>query len=352
MLRADPTRLDRVFGQLRRRVVQDRALQAAALAIGDADGLIRRETFSVARPIDPDSVFFLASVTKPIFATAFMQLVESGDVGLHQPIADFEPALRGGGRELITPWHVLTHTSGVADIQPESMRRVRPSAAQFTRMVIESPLRFEPGARYEYNSASFYLLGMLMERLSGLSYVRFLDERLQRPLGMAASFDPRRARGPVITVQNAGVDNRIARFLMVRWLARTAIPGGGLFGTLDDLLRFGAAWLRPRQSDGRLVPLRPETIELMSQDQTRGEIRGNIDGEDKPIHFGLGWGKPTLMKEAPGSARVVSHGGATGTRIWIDPDAGLVFVFFTNRWAAERAVEAEVLRLTYQAIAA
>jgi CubicO group peptidase (beta-lactamase class C family) len=217
-------------------------------------------------------------------------------------------------------------------------------------MVIDSPLRFEPGTRYEYNSASFYLLGLVMKRVSGLDYVRFLDERLQRPLGMAATFDPRRSRGPVVTVQNAGVDNRVARYLMVRWLTRTAIPGGGLFGTLDDLVRFGAALLRPRDVAGRLQPLRPETIALMAEDQLRGEIRGVVEGEERPVHFGLGWGKPTLMNDFRGSASVVSHGGATGTRIWIDPDAGLVFVFFTNRWSAERAVEVEALRGTYEAL--
>ena len=68
------------------------------------------------------------------------------------------------------------------------------------------------------------------------------------------------------------------------------------------------------------------------------------------VHFGLGWGKPTLMRDTPGSLGVISHGGATGTRIWIDPEADLVFVFFTNRWATERAVEAEALRGTYEAL--
>jgi CubicO group peptidase (beta-lactamase class C family) len=58
------------------------------------------------------------------------------------------------------------------------------------------------------------------------------------------------------------------------------------------------------------------------------------------------------MRETPGSPRVISHGGATGTRIWIDPDAQLVFVFFTNRWATERVVEAEALRGTYEALRA
>ena len=339
-----------MFTRVAERVTADRALPAAALAIADADGPIRVETFSQGAAIERNSIFFLASVTKPIFATAFMQLIEDGSVGLHQPIADFEPRFSGGGKELITPWHVLTHSSGVIDLQPEMIRRLRPSGEQITQLVIDSPLRFEPGSRYEYNSASFYLLALLIEKLTGLGYVRFLDERLQRPLGMATTFDPRRNGRPIITVENAGVDNRVARYFMVRWLARSALPGGGLFGTLDDLLRFGAAILRPRDVGDGVLPLRPETIDLMATDQTRGAISGDWDGEELPVHFGLGWGKPTLMRNGPGSPRVISHGGATGTRIWIDPDADLVFVFFTNRWATERQVEAEALRGTYEAL--
>ncbi len=352
LLRVDPARLDPVFERLRARVETDRALPAAALAVADADGPIRVETFSQGAPISRDSIYFLASVTKPIFATAFMQLIEDGSIGLHQPIADFEPGLRNGGKEVVTPWHILTHTSGVMDLQPEMIRRLRPSPQQITQLLLDSPLRFEPGSRYEYNSASFYLLGLLMEKLTGLDYIHFLDERLQRPLGMSATFDPRRTGRPIVTVENAGVDSRVKRYVMVRWLARTALPGGGLFGTLDDLLRFGGALLRPRDVGDRVLPLRPETIALMAEDQTRGEISGEIDGEVKRVHFALGWGKPTLMSEIPGSPRVISHGGATGTRIWIDPDSDLVFVFFTNRWATERAVEVEALRGTYEALRA
>jgi CubicO group peptidase (beta-lactamase class C family) len=79
-------------------------------------------------------------------------------------------------------------------------------------------------------------------------------------------------------------------------------------------------------------------------------VPGFYDGQERAVHFGLGWGKPTLMFDLPGSPGVVSHGGATGTRLWIDPHAGLVFVFFTNRWAADRAPESAALRATYEAM--
>jgi CubicO group peptidase (beta-lactamase class C family) len=349
-LRDDPSRLDRPFARLAERV-RDGALPAAAMAIGDADGMIRRETFSGdTKAIDPNSNFFLASVTKPIIATSFMQLVEEGRVGLHQPIADFEPRMKAGDHAKVTPWHILTHTSGLSDFDPRDIGRKRPSATDMTNWVIESPLRFEPGTQWEYVSATFYLLTLIIERVTGMGYVAHLDERLQTPLGMHTTFAPRRASRPIVAVQGIGVDSFLTRYLVLRYLARAALPGGGLFGGLDDLTRFGAALLRPRIVDGRHLPLRSQTIAEMAEDQLRGTVVGTEDEEERPVHHGLGWGKPTLMRDVPGSTNVFSHGGASGTRLWIDPDAGLVFVFFTNRWNHERIVETEALRGVYESL--
>jgi CubicO group peptidase (beta-lactamase class C family) len=350
-LRRDPALLDRVAESLGEQV-RSGALPAAALAIGDADGQIRSETFSGdGRGLSPDSFFFLASVTKPIFATAFMQLVEDGRLTLDEPIVRYLPEFANApGKADVTSRHLLTHTSGVPDYTPDMIRKYRPSGAAMTQYGIDSPLRFAPGTRYEYCSASFYLLARIIESLTGIRHTDYLRERVFDPLGMITTYDPRQLRRPIVTVHGAGVDNRLTRFLILRYLAATSIPGGGLFGTLDDLLRFGAAVLRPRRVDDRSTPLSPDTIDQMLEDQLGG-VPGTYEGEERSVHFGLGWGKPTLMRDVPGSPRVVSHGGATGTRLWIDPDAGLVFVFFTNQWSPDRGPENEALQGTYAAMA-
>ena len=348
-LRDRPDRLEPVFARLRDRVSTG-VIPAAALAVGDLDGEIRSATFSGRRPLSRDSFFFLASVTKPIFATAFMQLVDDGAVDLHEPISRFVPEFsRDPDKARVTPWHLLTHTSGVADVPVDEIRRTRPSADQMTRSTIEAPLRFKPGTRWEYCSSSFYLLGLIMTSVTGLPYREFLRERVLAPLGMESTFDPRRSGRPIATVHGIGVENPVVRFFLLRYIARTAVPGGGLFGTLDDLLRFGAATLRPTRTGDRFQPLSPRSIELMMRDHTQG-ISGIDEGEERRVHHGLGWGKPTLMSELPGSERVVSHGGATGTKLWIDPDAGLVFVFFTNQWSPNRQPEYEALFGTYEAM--
>ena len=353
--RLDPARLDDVFMRLGERVVSGH-VPAAALAVGDARGPLRKEVFvgeaghSGGGRMDAESIFFLASVTKPIFATAFMQLVEEGLVALHEPISRHLPEFTGGGRERVTAFHLLTHTSGVQDVLPELIRRTRPSGPRLTRLTIEAPLRHEPGTRWEYCSTSFYLLAEMARRLTGLAAEPLLRERLFEPLGMAdTTFDPRRARRPIVPVQGIGADNRLKRFLLLRYVASIAHPGGGLFGTLDDLLHFGAALLRPAQADGRWLPIAPKTFRLMAQDHVRG-LPGVAYDEERPMHHGLAWSKPTLNKDVPGGPGVVDHGGATGTRLWIDPDAELVFVYFTSRWDPDRGPELEALRGTYAAL--
>ena len=350
-LRREPTRLDEVFTALRSRVVAG-DLPAAALAVGDGDGPIRAEaTGEGGQPISTATNFFLASITKPIFATAFMELVEDGSVGLHEPLARWLPGMEVGDKAAVTPWHVLTHTSGVIDVAPDELVRRRPSAARMTQAVIERPLRFTPGTRWEYNSASFYLLARVIERVTGMGYVAYLAERLSQPLGMALTFDPRSADRPVVPVHGAGVDNRFVRFLVLRYLSGAALPGGGLFGNLADLASLGAALVAPRPAGGReRFPLRAETVAEMAQDQTHG-LPGQIDGEERSVHVGLGWAKPTLMRDVPGSKSVISHGGVSGGRLWIDPDIGLVIVFLTNRWQADRGPEIDTIRGVYEALA-
>ena len=345
--------LDGVFRGLASEV-EAGAVPAAALAIGDGEGPIRIQAFSgrFHRRIDQNSLFFLASVTKPIFATAFLQLVEDGLVDLKAPLAEHLPGFDTPAKRGVTAWHLLTHTSGVPDVPTEQIRRERPTAARMTELASTSDLRFAPGTRWEYCTSSFYILGELIRRLTGLPYPRYLEERLFEPLQMRhTTFDPRGRGRPLVPVHGIGADSRLRRFFLLRYLVSIAPPGGGLWGTLDDLLRFGAALLRPRPAGDGHVPLSPRMIELMGEDQTHG-LPGVVEDEERRVHFGLSWGKPTLMGTAPGSTRVISHGGATGTRIWVDPDADLVFVYFTNQWAPERGPELAALRGTYEALAA
>jgi len=348
--RLDPRLLEPVFEQLRERV-REGIVPAAALAVGDADGPIRSAVFSSSERLrlDERSVFFLASVTKPIFATALMQLVEEGRLELSAPVASHLSEFAAGAKARVTLWHLLTHTSGVPDTPADVIRSRRPSVRRMTRLAMEAPLNFEPGTRWEYCTASYYVMAEIMRRVTGLDYREFLRQRLFLPLNMESTFDPRSQGSRIVPVKGVGADSRIKRYLLLRYVVAIAPPGGGLFGTVGDLLTFGAATLRPRPAERGYLPLAPETIELMGRDHTAGVI-GVHEGQQRPVHHGLGWHKPTLMDHRPGSERVVAHGGATGTSLWIDPAANLVFVYLTNEWDPDRTPREEALRGVYEVL--
>ena len=216
------------------------------------------------RRVAADSVFFLASVTKPIVATAVMQLVDEGRLDLHAPISRYVPEYSGGLRDRVTAWHVLTHTSGIPDIGLEHLTRGRPSFAKQLRTVLRRDAHVR--ARQPLLVRVQLVLpagGGPRRRLTGLPFPEALRRRVLAPLGMVdTSFDPRPQRPRVQQVHGVRVDNFVTRELMVRFLASATLPGGGLFGPAEDLLRFGrsrAAARRGRRQRPAAVPGAPST---------------------------------------------------------------------------------------------
>lgn len=309
-----------------------------------------------------ESLFFLASVTKPIVATAVMQLVDEGRLDLHAPIGRVVPEFQGPGKDAVTPWHVLTHTSGVPDIDQAVLRRSRPSAAQMLERVCRDPLAFEPGSRYSYASDSFYLLAASISRLTGMPFPEALRRRVLAPVGaFDVSFDPRGQRSRIVQVHGIPLGNRLVRELILRFLARATLPGGGLWGKAEDLLRFGRAML-PLESGAGPRLLSQGAIDEMTREQTEGILEVSADGATRVPHYALGWGKPNPEGTAPSvlgtppdtavrvpaSPSAFTHGGATGTRLWVDPDRELVFVFLTNSWGISDAAMFSTLAEVYR----
>ena len=141
------------------RVVAEGTLPCLVFGVVDAQG--RREIISVSGPTTDahdDSVFFIASVTKAIVATALMQYVDEGRLDLGTPLARYLPGFDGEGREAITAWHLLTHTSGLPDMPTERLRAERPTYGRMLAETMGDTPRWEPGSRYEYNSSAWCLL--------------------------------------------------------------------------------------------------------------------------------------------------------------------------------------------------
>jgi CubicO group peptidase (beta-lactamase class C family) len=133
---------------------------------------------------------------------------------------------------------------------------------------------------------------------------------------------------------------------LLEYLAAIAMPGGGLWSTAGDLVRFARAYLRAGSLDGaRLLP--PAFVALMGREQTRGILEPPADGvgPDRDPRYALGWGKPGGDGGVPCTEEAIEHGGATGTRLFIDPGTDLAVVVLANRWdvaETSRAVVAAV----------
>ena len=155
------------------------------------------------------------------------------------------------------------------------------------------------------------------------------------------SFDP----GAANAARTAPVHNR------GDWLdyyKTLQVPGGGLWSTAADLLRFGQAFLNDGQPEYAL--LAPATLDLMTPGPHRRVTGTGGGAAPRPVHYGLGWRKPTLDDPLPGSPAVFGHGGATGTYLWVDPDWDLVVVFLTNQWGIETPVPRRAIQAVYSAL--
>lgn len=368
--RADPQRI-RACLQPAAEAVRAGVIPSAVVAVADSAGTIALEMFPgpSTRRLRTDSIFFLASLTKPVVATGVMRLVDGGLVDLHAPIERYVPAFQGPAKERVTAWHVLTHTAGIQDVHPDVLRQQRPSGARLLEMICQAPLRFEPGSRYEYCSSSFYLLAELLVRFTGRPFPQALHQTVMEPAGMVdTSFDPRHGRSRILPVEGVPMRNRLVQELVLRYLAKTALPGGGLWGTAEDLARFGRGLLPRATAEDRGL-LSAASLEEMTREQTAGILEISDDGTRRDPRYALGWGKPRAdgtapsvvgglapalgasattevgvaqaelpaFETVPASPRSFTHGGATGTRLWVDPDRDLVFVFLTNLWGASDA---------------
>ncbi len=136
--------------------------------------------------IDKDSIFLVASLTKPTTCTAVVQLIENGLLSLDTPVHTVLPEFVGGGREKVTVLHLLTHTSGLPDGIPENQeyRRRHATLGEFADRMCALDLLFEPGTAISYQSAGINLLGSIVHKVSGQPLPIYLRENVFRPLGM------------------------------------------------------------------------------------------------------------------------------------------------------------------------
>lgn len=293
-----------------------------------------------ATPVDADTLFLVASITKPVTATAVMRLVEQGLVGLDDPVAEHVPAFGCRGKGAVRVRHLLTHTSGLPDMLPENedLRRAHAPLAAFVERICDLSLDFAPGTSVQYQSCGIAMLGEIVHRVSGFPLPEFLRQEVFDPLGMndthlgipEGSVDPDRARVARVRLP-AAMEGTDWGWNSPYWHALGA-PWGGMFTTVADMVRFGQCMLQGGEVGGVRL-LSPATVAAMTRDQTWPMI-DIPEALRRRQAWGLGW-KLVPPREAgyfgdllsPGS---YGHGGATGTTMWVDPARELVCCLFTT----------------------
>lgn len=336
--------------------VDGKQLSGLVYVVGTSKGIAAHEALGLAdiasnRPMEKDSLFRIASMTKPLTAIGIMILQDEGKLSVEDPVEKHLPEFKGqmmvaeknGDRVVLTKpsrpitiRDLLTHTSGLAGFPPGLSdiygKRDR-TLAEATLAVSQLPLQFEPGSKWAYSNTGIDTLGRIIEVKSGKSYEDFMAERIFEPLGMKdttpfpSSEQLQRSATLYGTKDGELVD---VGFVLIGKGegAKHPIPAGGLFSTGADLAKAYQAMLNGgKMGDKRIIS------EASAQQMTSLQTGDIVCGFTPGMGFGFGW---AYTKEPQGVHAMLSkgaygHGGAFGTQGWIDPEKDLFLVLLFQR---------------------
>lgn len=292
-------------------------------------------------PMAEDTLFWIASMTKPVTAAAVMQQVEAGQIDLDAPVSDYLPAfkeLKGpdGKPASVTLKQCLTHTSGLADLEPGEGANLR-TLEELIPLVVSKPLNFAPGSKWQYCQSSINTAARVVEVVAGQTFPDYLHEHFFKPLGMDdTSFYPTEKQAERLATSYAKQENGELKPAVLRFLYgqpvtsrnRYPLANGGLFSTARDYHRFCLMLLGNGEFEGQRY-LKPESVAMMSSIQT--------DGLETGFTPGNGWGIGCcVVKQPQGITAALSpgsygHGGAYGTQAWIDPVKKRIYLLMVQR---------------------
>jgi CubicO group peptidase (beta-lactamase class C family) len=312
-------------------------------------------------PMTRDTVFWLASTSKPFQATALMMLVDDGKIGLDDPVTKYLPHFKprsatrpDGKKALREPAHPITvrmllnHTHGLSpNYSPAAPPDDGVPLKVWVDELLTRPLLHEPGVAFTYSDAGSNVSSRIVEVVSGKAFEEFLDERLLTPLGMKdTTYFPnsdqlsRLATAyyvPPGTKQLTPVPDELARPRPRAQLSDRQTrhaPMGGLFSTGGDVARFAQLFLGKGSVSGRRY-LSESAVTEMTRDQIPDAARATIpqppSGNDRPVSYGLGWGL--------GARGSYFHPGMAMTNIRIDDTRSFATIFLPQHGGDEVVLE-------------
>ena len=297
-----------------------RGTPGLALAVASDGRILYSESFGFADleervPVWPTTKFRIGSISKPLTATALLQLVEAGKVDLDAPVQKYVPSFPEKSAP-ITVRMVAGHLSGIRHYQGDEMEIPRhyDNVLEGLQIFENDPLVAPPGTKFSYSSYGFNLLGAVIESASGEPFLSYMQEHVLTPLGLVHT----------TADQNTQIIEQRSRFYELakdghqenapyvdnsyKW------AGGGFLSTAEDLVRFGSTIMRPGL-------LKAETLRIMFTPQKTKA------GELSP--YGVGW----FIRKSRSGRLVYEHsGGSIGgtSQLIVYPDAHLVVALVTN----------------------
>ena len=351
--------------------IDQKEIAGAVTVVIARDNILHAESTGYAdlatkRPMTPDTLFWIASMTKPITGVAILMLQDEGRLNVTDRVAKHIPELANlktpsGKPANLTITQILTHTSGLGEASGEAARNAR-TLAELVPVWLAAPMQYEPGEKWKYTQSGINLAGRIVEVISGMTFDAFLQERLFDPLGMKdTTFYPFEQKGArVVTAYAKNKDTGELEPVPPRadYGARNRPPqgNGGLYSTANDYARFCQMLLNRGSLDGKRY-LSGKAFKVLTSVHT-GELPTGFFQRDAFGQRGMnyGWGIGTCILRTPHegvpamlSPGAFGHGGAWGTQAWIDPVRGVAYLLMVQRSNFPNSDASDVRRAFQQA---
>jgi CubicO group peptidase (beta-lactamase class C family) len=366
-LLADEPRLAGIGAAMEQQIAKHEIAGAVTLVVAK-DRVLHLEATGLAdvaskRPMTPDTLFWIASMTKPVTGAALLMLQDEGKLSVTDPVAKYLPEFANlktpsGKPANLTITQIATHTSGLGEAGPGAQQAK--TLADLVPLWLAAPMQYEPGTQWKYTQSGINALSRIVEVVSGMTFDAFVQKRLFDPLGMkSTTFYPdagQRAR--LVTAYAKNKDTGMLEAVPPRadfgTRDRPPLGNGGLYSTAPDYARFCRMLLNGGTLDGHRY-LSAAAMRLLMTPQTGDLPTGFLQGDtygNRGANYG--WGITTSILRTPhdGVAAKLSpgtygHGGAWGTQAWIDPVKGVAYIMMVQRSGFPNS-DASVVREAFQ----
>lgn len=323
-------RLTQAF-QVADRAIDEGAAPGGVLAVGNQNQVVFHAKgvttdLDGGSPVDRETIYDLASLTKLFTSYMALQLLEKGAYRLDDPVSRFLPLYMRPDKSEIRMRHLMTHTSG---LKPhDEFFQICHNPQEMLEAIVESPMQSLPGEQVAYSCLGYISLAQALEQIAGQSLPDYLKENLFQPLELAESgFTPHFPKKRIAPTEQSDWDNQLCWGVVHDENARCqgGISGNaGMFSNAKELARFAQLWLGQGDYKGCHL-LSPATVQLSIQNYTN-----RISSE----YRGLGWNlkAPALSFMGDYAAETsFGHTGFTGTSLVMNPELGIFVVWLTNR---------------------